>query len=107
MFARRPLCLALSRENIRRTVDFYLNTASIAREVIVGQPILLKYSVEKRLRPRHSVITVLQSKGLLKKRNSIVVPFKISEKSFLEKYVMKHLEQVPHLMEIYRASAAA
>ncbi|XP_039172516.1 transcription termination factor MTERF2, chloroplastic-like [Eucalyptus grandis] len=107
MFARRPLCLALSGENIRRTVDFYLNTASIAREVIVGQPVLLKYSVEKRLRPRHSVITVLQSKGLLKKRNSIVVPFKISEKSFLEKYVMKHLEQVPHLMEIYRASAAA
>ncbi|KAL3732525.1 hypothetical protein ACJRO7_029221 [Eucalyptus globulus] len=106
MFVRRPLCLAFSRENIRRKVDFYLNTASIARKVIVSQPLLLEYSVEKRLRPRHSVIMILRSKGLLKKQNSIVIPFSLSEKSFLEKYVMKHLEQVPHLMEIYRASAA-
>ncbi|XP_048134920.1 uncharacterized protein LOC125315056 [Rhodamnia argentea] len=107
MFVRRPSCLALSEEKIRRTVDFYLNTASIAREVIFGKPLLLQFSVDKRLRPRHGVITVLRSKGLLKKQNSIVKPFQLSEKMFLEKYVMKHLERVPHLMEMYRASTAA
>ncbi|KAI6676017.1 hypothetical protein NL676_036813 [Syzygium grande] len=93
MFVRRPLCFALSEKKIRRTVDFYLNNASIGREVIVGQPLLLQFSVDKRLWPRHRVVTVLRSKGLLKKQKSIVMPFKLSEKLFLEKYVMKHLEQ--------------
>ncbi|KAI3427791.1 uncharacterized protein J3R85_009002 [Psidium guajava] len=66
MFVRCPHCLAFSEEKIRRTVDFYLNTASIARGVVVGQPLLLQFSLDERLRPRHRVITVLRSEASLK-----------------------------------------
>ncbi|XP_056164444.1 uncharacterized protein LOC115684879 [Syzygium oleosum] len=107
MFVRCPHCLALSEKKIRRTVDFYLNTASIAREVIVSQPLLLLFSVDKRLRPRHGVITFLSSKGLLKVDKPVVTPFRLTEELFMKRYVMKHVERVPHLMEIYRGSATA
>ncbi|KAL3732528.1 hypothetical protein ACJRO7_029224 [Eucalyptus globulus] len=107
MFARCPLCLAFSEKKIRRTVDFYLNTASIAREVIVRQPLLLQFSVDKRLRPRHNVITFLSSMGLLKRDKPVVTPFRLTEELFVKRYVMKHAEQVPHLMEIYKGSAPA
>ncbi|XP_048134567.1 transcription termination factor MTERF2, chloroplastic-like [Rhodamnia argentea] len=104
MFVRCPHCLALSEKKIRRAVDFYVNTASVAREVIVSQPLLLQFSVDKRLLPRHSVITVLSSKGLLKKGKP-VTPFRLPEKLFVKRYILKHVERVPHLMEIYRGSA--
>ncbi|KAF8028153.1 hypothetical protein BT93_E0920 [Corymbia citriodora subsp. variegata] len=107
MFVRRPHCLALSEKKIRRTLDFYLNTASIAREVIVSQPLLLQFSVDKRLQPRHNVITFLLSKGLLKKDKPVVTPFQLTEELFVKRYVMKHTEQFPHLMEIYKGSATA
>ncbi|KAK3422789.1 hypothetical protein EUGRSUZ_G03190, partial [Eucalyptus grandis] len=92
MFVRHPHCLALSEKKIKRTLDFYLNTASIALEIIVRQPLLLQFSVDKRLRPRHNVITFLSSMGLLKGDKPVVTPFKLTEELFMKRYVMKHAE---------------
>ncbi|KAM7472615.1 hypothetical protein LguiA_010798 [Lonicera macranthoides] len=70
VFKRQSICLALSEENIRRTMDFY----------------------------------VLESRKLLKKKFKISTLFRLPEKVFLEKFVDKHLDQIPNLLEVYRGT---
>lgn len=98
MFMRYPRFLTVSEDKVRRVVEL------IAQEDIVFHPLSLTYSIDKRLQPRHNVIKVLLSEGLLEKDRRIINLFKLSDKLFLENHVMRHLDQVPRLMEIFRGS---
>lgn len=104
-FRRDPTCLGSSEEKIRTVVDFYLNTAKLDLEMIIKYPKFLTYGLDSRLRRRHRVIETLISKGLLKRDKSNGWIFTLSEDSFLRKYVVKHLNEVPGLMEIYEGSS--
>ncbi|KAL3732524.1 hypothetical protein ACJRO7_029220 [Eucalyptus globulus] len=98
MFMRYPRFLTVSEDKVRRVVEL------ISREDIVFHPLSLTYSIDKRLRPRHNVIKVLLSEGLLEKDRRIINLFKLSDEVFLQNYVMRHLDLVPHLMDIFRGS---
>ncbi|KAM7459871.1 hypothetical protein LguiA_036144 [Lonicera macranthoides] len=104
VFKRQSICLALSEENIRRTVDFYVNTMKLKPEVLASRPSLLCYALNRRIRPRYNIIQVLESRKLLKKKFKITTLFRLPEKVFLEKFVDKHLDQIPNLLEVYRGT---
>uniref|UniRef100_A0A0A9E1J9 Uncharacterized protein n=1 Tax=Arundo donax TaxID=35708 RepID=A0A0A9E1J9_ARUDO len=65
--SRRPQILGLSEEQLRRKIEFFVTKVDLEPENILKRPILLTYSLEKRLVPRHCVAKVLEAKGLMKK----------------------------------------
>ncbi|XP_038680303.1 transcription termination factor MTERF8, chloroplastic-like isoform X1 [Tripterygium wilfordii] len=100
-FKRNPFCLACSEEKLRRNTDFYLNTMKLDLDTIISYPNLLVFGIDQRLRPRYNVIKVLQSNNLLEGKKKIVWLFTLSEKDFRDNYVLKHVDEVPELLQIY------
>lgn len=102
-FRVHPHCMLLSEEKIVRTMDFLVNEMEWPSERIARCPWILFYSFEKRMLPRHSVVRVLLSKGLMEKQElNCVSIFSYVEKHFLERYVTKYQQEVPLLLSVYQ-----
>ncbi|OAY53321.1 uncharacterized protein LOC110613684 [Manihot esculenta] len=100
-FVREPLCLACSEEKIKNVMDFYMNTMKLEPNTIIVYPKFLMYAVDKRLRARHDVLKVLESKELIEGKRKIEWLLTITEKKFLKNYVNKYADEVPGLLEAY------
>ncbi|XP_038680229.1 uncharacterized protein LOC119981246 [Tripterygium wilfordii] len=100
-FKRTPFILACSEEKLRLVTDFCLNTMKLDLDTLISYPTFLTFGVDQRLRPRYNVIKVLQSKNLLRGKKKIEWLFILSEKIFRENYVLKHVDEVPELLQIY------
>ncbi|CAM8892085.1 unnamed protein product [Rhodiola kirilowii] len=105
-FVRNPFSMACSEEKIRAVTDFFVNTMKLSQGVIIDYPKFLMYSIESRYKPRLFVFSMLKSKNLLKDNLKSLQVIRISEEKFLEKYVIKYLDQVPDLMETYTSMRA-
>lgn len=106
-FKRDPFCLACSEEKMRGVADFCFNTAKLDPETVISYPKFFMYGLDKRLRPRYKVLEVLKVKNLIKKNRKIAWLLIQGERSFLKNYVLKYLDKIPDLMDIYRGKAAA
>ncbi|CAA7044206.1 unnamed protein product [Microthlaspi erraticum] len=101
-FKKHPHCMMLSERKINRTMEFLVKEVNLAPRSIAQCPVVLFFSLEKRIIPRCSVIKVLAAKGMVKEDwslTSLLVPV---EKVFLEKLVIKYEEELPELMDVYR-----
>lgn len=101
-FKKHPHCMMLSEKKINRTMEFLVKEMNLAPRSIAQCPVVLFFSLEKRIIPRCSVTKVLVSKGLVKEDwslTSLLVPV---EKVFLEKLVIRYEEELPELMDVYR-----
>jgi mTERF len=91
--------LGIPRESRMFLVSFRVlgayNKDKLVRSV-ASQPLLLGYSLEKRLVPRHNVLSILAAKGLKKKLTLLSVCF-FTERRFLEKFVESYKKDVPEL----------
>ncbi|KAA0034114.1 hypothetical protein IC582_023378 [Cucumis melo] len=105
-FKRHPNYLGCSEKKIRDVADFCFNTAKLDPGTLVSYPKLFRLSLEKRLPLRYKVLEVLKVKNLLKNKK-IAGLFLQGEKTFVEKYVVKHLDEIPNLMDIYRGNVEA
>ncbi|KAE8648643.1 transcription termination factor MTERF5, chloroplastic-like [Cucumis sativus] len=105
-YKKYPPYLNCSEEKLRDVADFCSNTAKLDPGTLITYPNFFTFSVEKRLQPRYRVLEVLKLKNLLK--NKKIAPFFVEgERRFVEKYVVKHLDEIPNLMDIYRGNVAA
>lgn len=104
-FKKAPLFLHLSEENIREKMEFLVGRAGCEQSYTAFNPLLLMLSLEKRLRPRHYVMEVLKSNGIVG-RASLYKLMRITEKEFVESVVLRYKEQVPNIHEIYIAACA-
>lgn len=102
-FQKRPLCLTISDEKIREAMNFFMKELGWDPSFFSARPNLLLYSLEKRIKPRHKVLQVLKSKGLLEKEVHPVVYFVMSKKKFLQDYVFNYRQEVPGILEIYQS----
>ena len=75
-------------------------------QCIVKRPILLSYSLEKRLLPRHCVMKILQEKGLLSSKRAFYSFARIGEETFKLKYIDCHKDSVPGLADAYATASA-
>ncbi|KAE8648646.1 transcription termination factor MTERF9, chloroplastic [Cucumis sativus] len=106
-FKKYPYYLTCSEEKLRNVADFCFNTAKLDRETLITYPMFFNTSLDKRLYPRYKVLEVLKVKNLLKNTKIARVILLRGEKEFMEKYVVKHLDEIPNLMDIYRGNVAA
>lgn len=87
MVRRQPKCMLASTDKINRVMQFWVNQLGWDSSYLVKGPGIFSYSFEKRVVPRALVIHYLLSKGLVRKTASLVSPFFMSDKLFLQKYV--------------------
>ncbi|KAK9282772.1 hypothetical protein L1049_010993 [Liquidambar formosana] len=105
-FKSDPVCLACSEEKIKSISDFFVNTLKLEPKVIIAYPKFLTYGMDTRFRPRYNVLKLLESKKLLKAKKFTWL-LTLTEKRFLDEFVIKHLDQIPNLMELYRGNIPA
>ncbi|CAL5084093.1 unnamed protein product [Urochloa decumbens] len=98
---KQPIVLALSEQKLQGNLDFLMNDVGLEVPYIVPRPVLLKYSVERRLLPRRWLLKVLKEKGLLKFELDYYVTASMAEKEFVEKFVHPFKNHVPGLANDY------
>ncbi|CAA0831828.1 RHOMBOID-like protein 13 [Striga hermonthica] len=101
-FLSQALCMGLSEKKILKSMAFLVDKFGCAPGDVARCPMLLGYSVEKRMKPRWAVATVLSEKGL--KNASVTSLLTVSEKIFLKTYVEKYKKHIPDLLDIYRGN---
>ncbi|KAK7363612.1 hypothetical protein VNO77_05761 [Canavalia gladiata] len=100
-FKKQPYCMLTSADKIDALMNYWVNQFGCDSLELVKAPVLFQLSLHKRIVPRASVVQFLVSKGLRKKDASTTLPFVITEKSFLEKFVNRFKEDSSHLLKIY------
>ncbi|KAF8729475.1 hypothetical protein HU200_017409 [Digitaria exilis] len=97
----QPSVLALREQKVKGNFDFLMKDVGLELSYIVRRPVLLKFSVERRLLPRHIVLKVLKEKGLLKFELDFYSTALLAEKDFVKKLVHPFKNHAPGIVEDY------
>uniref|UniRef100_A0A0D9XQ62 Uncharacterized protein n=1 Tax=Leersia perrieri TaxID=77586 RepID=A0A0D9XQ62_9ORYZ len=105
MLCKIPKILGLSEKNLHRKMEFFVTKVGLEPTYILGNPMLLTFSLEKRVVPRHYVLQVLVAKGLIK---DVVICTLVPmvEKNFVARYIDQYSNTVPGLADAYAAVCA-
>ncbi|XP_057485671.1 transcription termination factor MTERF15, mitochondrial-like [Actinidia eriantha] len=102
-FKKHPWCMMISEDKISAAMDFLVNKMGAKISLVAQTPVLLSFSLKKRIVPRSAVYQMLLSKGLIKSNSisltSLLIP---PEKWFLEKLVNRHKNEAPELLRLYK-----
>ncbi|KAL1226106.1 Transcription termination factor MTERF2 [Cardamine amara subsp. amara] len=102
-----PQCIDYSVESVKTKIELLVKKMNWPVKALIMFPLVLGYSMEKRIVPRCNVIKALMSKGLLGDRGSELPPMQSvlnkADQIFLKRYVTKHddKELVAELMAIF------
>ncbi|XP_059631375.1 uncharacterized protein LOC132274188 [Cornus florida] len=107
VFRRQPMVFAVSERKIKEITQLFLSTGKFDISLVVKNPDLLILSVENRLKPRLRVMEVLERRNLLLKKPSMMTVFQMTDKKFLEKYVIPYSDEVGELFVVEKASLTA
>ncbi|KAL6605920.1 hypothetical protein ACP70R_041573 [Stipagrostis hirtigluma subsp. patula] len=104
--SKQPSILGTSEELLLRKIKFLINEVGMEPQFIVKTPVLLALSLEKRLVPRHRVMKVLQTKGLLNSDLRFCTLGKLGEKTFRLRFIDCHKDSVTGLAAAYAGACA-
>ncbi|CAL2224609.1 unnamed protein product [Prunus armeniaca] len=100
-FRRNPQCMILSEDKIMQGMNFLVNKMGWPSRVIATYPVILCFSLEKRIIPRCSVVKVLLLKGLIDEDFSLAYVVLPPEQPFLERFVIRYINRLPQLWDVY------
>lgn len=103
---KMPGLLTMSEERIRTAVNFLTRDVGLEIPYIAQRPVLVMYSYERRLLPRHSLLNILNEKGLLYPELDFYSVIALTEKKFLDKYVHPYEKSIPGLAVTYASYCA-
>ncbi|CAL9181065.1 unnamed protein product [Musa hybrid cultivar] len=86
-FRRHPGIWNLSKKNLCDKMTFLMKEAGCELTYIICRPVLLTYSLEKRLRPRYEVLNFLKQNKLLDEGHNLLSVVKLSEEKFRKKFL--------------------
>ncbi|KAK8937832.1 hypothetical protein KSP40_PGU018451 [Platanthera guangdongensis] len=101
-FKKCPSSLLISEEKVRKIVAFFVENLKWEPSRLALQPILLSFSFEKRIVPKYAVFNILSTRGLLGTNMSFSTLLRMSESTFLKKYVWKYSDTIPELLDAYK-----
>jgi mTERF domain-containing protein, mitochondrial len=102
-FGKYPNILAMSEVRVKSNMDFLIREVKIEPSSIASVPILLGYSLKKRLIPRHRVLCILDAKKL-KERCNLFDACMLPEKTFVERYIEPYKKDAPEVSDAYFAA---
>ncbi|XP_059669998.1 transcription termination factor MTERF2, chloroplastic-like [Cornus florida] len=94
-FKLEPMCMLSSQKNIRELMDFLVNKAELRASEIAKHPKLFRYSLERRLIPRCTVLQILMSKGLIGKDVEVAWVLNCNTQNFETRFLTKY-KKVAH-----------
>uniref|UniRef100_A0A7N0UWJ8 Mitochondrial transcription termination factor n=1 Tax=Kalanchoe fedtschenkoi TaxID=63787 RepID=A0A7N0UWJ8_KALFE len=101
-FRNHPRMMLVSQKKIDGIMEFLVNKMGVDASVVAEHPNILKYSLERRITPRCSVIELLMSQGVVERKDhNIYYVLRISEETFVEAFVKKYQKILPKLMDFY------
>ncbi|KAG0470106.1 hypothetical protein HPP92_016806 [Vanilla planifolia] len=103
---KAPHLLYLSMTKIKKKMDFLLEKAGCDLSYVVAHPEILCYSYEKRMVPRIHVLQLLKSNGFTMNESTLFYVIRITDKGFVEKYVLPYKECMPELHQVYISAVA-
>ncbi|CAL9102735.1 unnamed protein product [Musa textilis] len=86
-FRKHPSIWNLSKKNLSDKMTFLTKEAGCELTYIIGHPVLLTYSLEKRLRPRYEVMNFLDQSKLLDGGHHLLSYVMLSEVKFRKKFL--------------------
>lgn len=101
---RNPSFSLLAEENLRSKMEFLVKRVGCTQAYIVARPVILNYSMEKRLMPQHYVMHVLKSKNLGGREWDFYSAIAITEEKFADRFILRYKDEVPTLLETYNAA---
>ncbi|KAJ6801804.1 transcription termination factor MTERF8, chloroplastic-like isoform X2 [Iris pallida] len=101
-----PFFIRLKEENVRRKMKFLVGRAGCTSEYVARRPVLLGYSLEKRLIPRHLVLEILKSEELIERDRDLYGVMVRSTHNFVRNFITPHEDRVPTLLGAYTAACA-
>ncbi|VAI53094.1 unnamed protein product [Triticum turgidum subsp. durum] len=99
--SKAPVLLRKSKDLLSLRSEFLLSELGLEPAYIAHRPVILYYSLEGRLRPRHYVLKFLKETGLADRDWSFYNVVTRMEKDFVDKYICPHKESAPHLAQDY------
>ncbi|CAJ2662024.1 unnamed protein product [Trifolium pratense] len=100
-FRSHPAVMLVSIDKINLVMSFWVNQLGWNSLAITKKPLVLSYSLQKRIIPRALVLQYLLMKGLRNKDASLVIPFTYTEDLFLNKFVFSFKEESDYLLKLY------
>jgi mTERF domain-containing protein, mitochondrial len=104
-FTKFPNILRLSMDKIKSNMNFLNREAKLEPRSIASHPLLLGYSLEKRLILRFHVLSILAANGV-KNGCSFPSACSYSENYFLKKFIEPYKKDVPELADAYFAASS-
>ncbi|MFS7943339.1 putative transcription regulator mTERF family [Helianthus anomalus] len=103
-FERYPGLMMSSEDKIVRMLDFLVNTMGWEMSYIVQRPIVICFSLEKRVLPRCLVYQYVAEKGLIKENEDFCFTkwLMYSETKFLQWVVKRYEDEAPEILKLYR-----
>ncbi|KAL6639902.1 hypothetical protein ACP70R_022497 [Stipagrostis hirtigluma subsp. patula] len=98
---KAPLVLGLTEQKVQRNVEFLIKDVGLEVPYIARRPVLIMYSVERRLLPRLCLLKLLREKGLMNAEWDYYVIASMGEKIFVQKFVLPYMDHVPGLADVY------
>ncbi|CAK7332061.1 unnamed protein product [Dovyalis caffra] len=99
-FRKVPEFMEISEDKIMGVMDLFVKKLDCESSLIVKSPLIMTFSLEKRLIPRALVLEFLVSKGLVKKNYRGTNFFCCPETTFLQRFV-NHFEEASELLRLY------
>ncbi|KAG6495844.1 hypothetical protein ZIOFF_043673 [Zingiber officinale] len=100
-FQKYPAMPGRSLKTLQRNIEFLINEAGYASSYIATHPILLIFSLERRMIPRHGILAALKSRGHCASDYKVATYMQVSEIKFVEKYIVGYEDRYPDLSELY------
>ncbi|XP_064958743.1 transcription termination factor MTERF8, chloroplastic-like [Musa acuminata AAA Group] len=102
-FRKAPTLVGFSLKSLQRKMEFLVNEVGCAPSYLALRPVFLLMSLEKKLMPRHRIVTGLKSRGVCISNLSMSTYMKYPENKFLEKFINCYKEY-PELIELYNGA---
>ncbi|KAL6576027.1 hypothetical protein OROHE_000498 [Orobanche hederae] len=101
MFRQSPCAFNPSEAKLRWKYEFFLNNLKIDKLVLVKYPVLMTFSVEKRVIPRFKVLAILKSRKLCRKDLSFYYVMCMSNSRFLQDCILRFKDDAGELLSAY------
>ncbi|KAL4197654.1 hypothetical protein AMTRI_Chr04g252160 [Amborella trichopoda] len=101
-FQKMPVIFCLSEQKLQKTMDYFINELKYDEKYLCFHPNIFCFNLERRLIPRINLLKVLRSRKLLEKDASLLTICVLSEKAFLERYVLSFGEEAENLLNIHK-----
>jgi mTERF domain-containing protein, mitochondrial len=102
-FKTQPTILLASEESIKKKVRFFLDVLKLDLISVMQHPMSLSLSLEKCVKPRCAVLSLLTRKGKIVRKIKLIAALVTNSRVFSERFVLKYADEVPSFVKAFEA----